>query len=209
MWKQASSEYSQLHLLFNAFPPPRDQAIPYRALIASAIKSNLSPLACNNRYSRSALHVLCSRLATVTPESYPDGGNVLHAVLHACFDESAVSGIGKLGVRADIHGETIFDIQESVRGSWLTTSHKLIRDAFSRMMGGLGHRAVLVELVEPRKQNNQNEHFLNSKQQKQELRANTKVAETASSSFGPISSSNAKGDPPARTDYRSLLLPPR
>lgn len=139
-----------------AFPPPRDQAVAYRTLMLSAIKAGLSPMSCNNGHNRSALHILCMRLGTVTMETYPDAGNVLHALLHACFDEVTTSGIGKLGVRADFTGRTIFQIKEVVLGSWLSSSEKLLREAVSRMTGTTNTRGALLELQHPQKSTKSN-----------------------------------------------------
>ena len=151
MWRQTTTGFSQLHLLMQAFPPPRDQAVAYRALLASAMKAGLSPLSCDNKMSRSALHAFCIQLGSVTMDSYPDGGNVLHALLHACFDDGANSGLGKLGARADSTGRNLFQIQESVQGSWLSASRKLLSEAVSRMSGSNNLRGVLVELQQPKK----------------------------------------------------------
>lgn len=136
--------------MVQAFPPPREQAVAYRTIFASAIKAGLSALSNDNVYGRSALHVLCIQLGNVTPDLYPDAGNVLHAMLHACFDESARSRLGKLGARIDASGQTIFQIKESVPNSWLSLSQTLLTQAIGRMTGDTSMRGILLELNQPK-----------------------------------------------------------
>lgn len=121
----------------------------YRALLASAVKAGLSPMAIDNTTGRSVLHVFCIQLGSVSMETYPDGGNCLHAILHACFDESATSGVGRLGARADSTGQTLFSLVETLPGSWLSASKKLLHEAVSRMTGTSSMRGMLVELKQP------------------------------------------------------------
>ena len=80
-------------------------------------------------------------------ETYPDAGNCLHTLLHACFDQSA-SGRGKEGPSFDVSAKQIFSIREKVPRSWLSESQKLLRKALSRMGSSSGLRGVLVELRE-------------------------------------------------------------
>lgn len=157
------------------------------------------------------MHVFCVQLGMVTPESYPDGGNVLHAILHACFDESATRGTGKLGVRPDASGISIFEIQECKQGSWLSISNKLMRDAVSRMMGSHVSRGVLLELREPKRQNEQHNSQSSTGNDIFKLRTSESRLPNADVGFivdHGLSRAHIDANKQKET-YRSLLLPPR
>lgn len=227
MWRQTTTGDSQLHLLMQAFPPPRDQAVAYRALLASAVKAGLSPLSCDNKMVRSALHVFCVQLGSVTMESYPDGGNVLHALLHACFDDSVNSGLGKLGARPDSMGRTLFQIQESVPGSWLSASKKLLGEAVSRMSGSNHLRGVLLELQQPKisayssdgsrdRTKNNRDILMYTKNNPRDATLSASENIAAPPERGPLFGNRSGHLPPARGEQRrsqtaisSMLLPPR
>jgi hypothetical protein len=136
-WAQKQTNNSMLHLLLQAFPPPRDQAMAYRSLVLFALKSGCSPLAPENEAGHSPLHLFCYRLACVTPDSYSDAGNVLHALLQACDTEPSRDII----IRPDRCGVSILDIPESTHGSWLSLSRPLLADTVSRRSrrGDAGH----------------------------------------------------------------------
>jgi hypothetical protein len=133
---------SQLHLLLQSFPPPRDHAVAYRGLIVSALKAGLLPLGCENAMGRTALHVFCLRLGAVTVESYPDAGNVLHLILHSCFDQCCEDSSVR-SLRPDKTGTAVLSLEESVAGSWLGASRGLLSEAIARIKGGNIRRALL------------------------------------------------------------------
>lgn len=143
-WRQIATGNSQLHLLLQAFPPPRDQSVAYRTLVVSAIKAGLSPLTLENAKGQSALHLFCIQLGTVTKETFPDAGNVLHALLHACFDQATLNNPAN-GLKPDKSGKTILDISESVVNSWLSLSRNLLAQSLSRLSSG-DQRGILLEI---------------------------------------------------------------
>jgi hypothetical protein len=136
-WVHKQTGNSMLHLLLQAFPPPRDQAMAYRSLVLLALKAGFSPLAPENEAGQSPLHVFCSRLAYVTPDSYSDAGNILHALLQACDSDASRDIL----IRPDRSGASILDIPESTLGSWLSLSRPLLAEVVSRhsRRGDAGH----------------------------------------------------------------------
>ena len=80
-------------------------------------------------------------------ESYPDAGNVLHVILHSCFDQCCEDSSVR-ALRPDKTDTTILSIDESVTGSWLAASRGLLADAIARIKGeDLKHRKVLLDVT--------------------------------------------------------------
>lgn len=85
---------SQLHLLFAAFPPSPADSGAYSALIRSAFDAGLSPSLVDGT-KRSALLLLCERMATIPADVCPDALRIMGLV--ALNTGTAVARIPSMG----------------------------------------------------------------------------------------------------------------
>ena len=104
---------TQLYLLVKAFPPPREDLHTYRSLVAACLASYSPSSSTNDRplaspldeddQGRSALFVLCERMAHVRHDAYPEAPSILKMVLDCTG--------GNIG-GADRSGRTVFDLDQ-------------------------------------------------------------------------------------------------
>ena len=106
---------TQLYLLMKAFPPPREDLHTYRSLVAACLASNSSSSSTDGRpaaspldeddQGRSALFVLCERMAHVRHDACPEAPSILKMMLECT---------GGIIGGADHCGRTVFDLDQQV-----------------------------------------------------------------------------------------------
>lgn len=94
---------TQLYMFLNAFPPPPEDIQLYKTLLQGALAtSGMNPLT-EDENGRSALFVLCERMAMTSSDKCPAAGDYLSMVLH----HIPGGGIGG----SDRSGRTVFDLE--------------------------------------------------------------------------------------------------
>jgi hypothetical protein len=111
---------TQLHLFLAAFPPTREDSSMYRALLKSALEHGVNPAMEDDR-GRNALFVLCEQMCLIASDVCPDAPRLMHIVLDAC----GANGVGG----SDRTGRTVFDIEERVPHSCLSSCRQILLDS--------------------------------------------------------------------------------
>lgn len=105
-----------------AFPPPKDQIASYQHLLATALASGADPLAEDTR-GRNCIFVICEAMSHTLFEAFPESRSILLSLLEKCGS----SGLGN----ADRSGKTVFDLEEGVTGSCLSSCRKILLSSTS------------------------------------------------------------------------------
>lgn len=137
-WRSAAG-CSQLHAVFEAFPPPKTEFNAYRRLVSSALRAGLA-LSDEDAAGCSALQCMLRRLAKVPASACPTIEKLLASMAEAAGEEMAELLCGSRAHTSFCQGDTtqsvILGVRNHVAGSCLERAHHVLVKTLRLVDGG-------------------------------------------------------------------------